>query len=303
MELSVIVPVYQQQATLDGCVDSIAAQTADMEIILVDDGSTDRSAALCDDWAARDKRISVIHKANGGLSDARNAGIDQAKGEYITFVDSDDYIEPGTYDALVGVLRKHPEYDILEYPVNQFEGDGKRQSLLSFQDKAYTSMLDYWYATKAYRHTYAWNKLYRRRLFDGVRYPKGRVFEDVSTLPLLLQEAGTVATTSQGLYHYTSNMQGITATAGAREYRMLLDAHVGIVGNAAFQPVDEDYWLELLNIQIMTHELTGDALRIDNIRFRRMKTVKTMLNNLLGTANLCRLNRLVRQVIGRRRVV
>lgn len=300
MELSVIVPVYQQEATLDGCVGSIAAQTADMEIILVDDGSTDRSAALCDAWAARDKRISVIHKANGGLSDARNAGIAQATGEYITFVDSDDYIEPGTYEALIVVLRQHPEYDILEYPANLFEGDRKRESLLNFQDKTYTSIRDYWYAAKAYRHTYAWNKFYRRRLFDSVSFPKGRVFEDVFTLPLLLQKAGTVATTSQGLYHYTCNAQGITATAGSREWRMLLDAHVGIVGNAAFQPVDEDYWLELLNIQIITHELTGDALRIDNIRFRHVKTVKTMLNNLLGTARLCRLNRLVRQVIGRR---
>ena len=300
MDLSVIVPVYQQEKTLECCLSSIAAQTVDMEIILVDDGSTDGSAALCDAWAAKDKRIRVIHKANGGLSDARNAGIDMASGDYITFVDSDDYIGLDTYQALVGVLRNHPEYDILEYPVNRFEGNRKKESLLSFQDKAYTNMHDYWYGEKAYRHTYAWNKVYRSPLFNSIRFPKGKVFEDAYTLPLLLEAAGTVATTSQGLYHYTSNAQGITGTAGANEWRQLLDAHVSIIGNPAFQPVDEHYWLDILNIQIYTHELTGDALRIGNVRFRHIRTVKTVLNNLLGTKNLCRLNRVFRRFVWKR---
>ena len=94
MKLSVIVPVYQVEATLDRCVASIVGQTfSDLEVILVDDGSSDRSPQLCDEWAAKDSRVRVIHKTNGGLSDARNAGLDVATGDFVTFVDSDDYLE------------------------------------------------------------------------------------------------------------------------------------------------------------------------------------------------------------------
>lgn len=104
--LSVIVPVYKAEKYLHRCVDSIIAQTwSNLEIILVDDGSPDNSGAICDEYAARDSRIRVIHKPNGGVSSARNAGIDAATGEYIAFVDSDDYIAPDMYEKLFGVLK------------------------------------------------------------------------------------------------------------------------------------------------------------------------------------------------------
>ena len=100
--LSVVVPVYNVEETLDRCVDSILKQGVDnMEIILVDDGSLDGSPALCDAWSKRNERIKVIHKSNGGLSDARNAGIEQARGGYVTFVDSDDYITESMLEKLI----------------------------------------------------------------------------------------------------------------------------------------------------------------------------------------------------------
>ena len=118
MKLSIIIPVYRTEATLDKCVESVVSQDChDMEVILVDDGSPDRCPALCDGWAAKDPRVRVVHKENGGLSDARNAGIDIATGTYVTFVDSDDYLADNTYRPLMDRLEETGDIDILEYPV------------------------------------------------------------------------------------------------------------------------------------------------------------------------------------------
>ena len=109
--ISVIVPVYKVEQYLDKCVESIVNQTyRNLEIILVDDGSPDNCPAMCDGWAKRDYRIKVIHKANGGLSDARNAGIEVAQGEYICFVDSDDYLESNYLKELIETKKKYPDF-------------------------------------------------------------------------------------------------------------------------------------------------------------------------------------------------
>ena len=105
MKLSVIIPVYQVEATLNRCVESVIGQTfTDLEVILVDDGSPDSCPQKCDEWAEKDSRIHVIHKNNGGLSDARNAGLNMATGDYITFVDSDDYIDSRMYEELINLF-------------------------------------------------------------------------------------------------------------------------------------------------------------------------------------------------------
>jgi len=300
-KLSVVIPVYMVERTLDKCVESVLSQdVADMEVILIDDGSPDACPRLCDEWAMKDSRITVLHKENGGLSDARNAGIDKATGRYITFVDSDDYIEPDTLTSLLNILEQHPEYDILEYPINEYEGDADKESLLAFDDQAYTDIHAYWYTTQAYKHTYACNKLYRRSLFDDVRYPKGKVFEDAQTYPRLMEKVHCVATTSQGLYHYCQNKGGITSQADGDAFRMLLEAHLNIISNPLFLPATEDYYLQLLNIQIYTNELTGDAPRIPRLRFNRLRNTKTILYNILGINTLCKLNRCFRKIVRRR---
>ena len=114
MKLSIIIPVYRTQNTLQRCLESILCQSfTDYEIILVDDGSPDNCPYLCDEYTQKDARIKVIHKENGGLSDARNIGIQQAQGEYITFIDSDDTIKNGTLSALLKELEKYPNTDML----------------------------------------------------------------------------------------------------------------------------------------------------------------------------------------------
>ena len=118
MKLSIIVPVYKVRRHLQRCIESILQQTyTDYELILVDDGSPDNCGAICDRYAQECDKVKVIHKKNGGLSSARNAGIAAAKGEYITFVDGDDTIASGTYYYNMRILQSNPDIDILEYPI------------------------------------------------------------------------------------------------------------------------------------------------------------------------------------------
>ncbi|MBR1548241.1 MAG: glycosyltransferase family 2 protein [Prevotella sp.] len=294
MRLSVIIPVYNVAGTLDRCLESIVGcQLQDMEILLVDDGSTDGSGRMCDEWQRRDPRISAVHKANGGLSDARNCGIDQSRGDYITFADSDDYLEAGTLEALVSTLDSHPDYDILEYPARLHEGALAAESLLTFADEVFTDAGDYWLKTKAYTHTYAWNKMYRRSLFGTVRFPVGCVFEDAYTLPPLLREARKVATCSTGLYHYMENQHGITATADGRALSMLLDAHLH-----SGMPLSDDYQLHLVNIQLDVCNATSAPpllpRRPIGIRSLHGKNkIKAIAYNILGIETLCRISKLL----------
>ena len=115
MKLSIIIPVYRVEDTLNRCVESVLNQNLDdFEVILVDDGSPDKCPQMCDDWAEKNANIRVVHKPNGGLSDARNAGVEKAQGDYITFVDSDDYIATDTYQPLLATLARKTDVDIIE---------------------------------------------------------------------------------------------------------------------------------------------------------------------------------------------
>ena len=136
MKLSVIIPVYNVQHTLERCLDSIISQPyPDWEVILVDDGSKDNSPTICDHYAEAYSNIIVIHKENKGLSDARNVGVQHATGQYITFVDSDDYIDQSTFEEVMHILNEHPEYDMIEYPIYIHYGDKNREKILSFEQK------------------------------------------------------------------------------------------------------------------------------------------------------------------------
>lgn len=302
MKLSIIIPVYRTEATLERCFESVISQDyADLEVILVDDGSPDSCPTLCDTLALRDPRTHVIHKANGGLSDARNAGIQAAKGEYITFVDSDDYLGEHTYAPLMALLTERPETDILEYPVYVFYGSPK-QHLLSLDEKTYHDMESYWLDGCTYQHTYACNKLFRASLFDKVRFPVGRVFEDAYTLPLLLKESQTVVTTRQGLYYYYANADGITSNADGHALRMLLEPHVRVIRQAQRRdPAFDTYFMHVLNIQMDVFELTGEApilpsVPISTSSLSGLLKLKAQLLNILGIRRLCILNKITHKV-------
>ena len=280
MKLTVVIPVYRVEATLDRCVESVLIQDIDdMEVILVDDGSPDSCPKMCDEWAEKDSRISVIHKENGGLSEARNAALDIAKGDYVTFVDSDDWLDEGTYKAILNLM---DDNDIVEYPVAH---------RLSLSDRSYENMDDYWLKEQAYTHTFAWNKVYRRTLFNGIRYPKGKVFEDVYTLPLLLRKAKRISTTSQGCYHYEWNPAGITATADGEKLAMLLEAHL-----TSGMPIDDSYYMYLVNIQMDVWEQTRAPIilpkrKVNTRVLNNKQRIKAIFLNILSINILCIINK------------
>lgn len=294
MKLSIVIPVYRTEQTLDRCVKSILAQNLlNMEVILVDDGSPDHSPQLCNDWAARDSRIRVIHQTNAGLSAARNSGIEVATGDYLTFVDSDDFIGMDTYQPLMDYLNLHPDIDLLEYPFYWHYG-AREQQVREFREKLYADATAYWLKGRAYEHTYVCNKIFHRRLFEELRFPIGRIFEDVAILPQILQKHPRIATTRQGLYHYCWNHEGITATATGSELQQLLDHHLGIMQTP--EMTDDRYYMHIVNIQIDVCKLTGQQPQLPKRHVNLLKTplslklsVKAILLNLIGINNLCKL--------------
>ena len=294
MKLSIIIPVYCVEDTLSRCIESVLSQTGcDYELILVNDGSPDTSPEICERYARQDSRIRVIHKQNGGLSDARNAGIDVAQGEYITFIDSDDYITPFTYQTLLGILTEHPEYDMIEYPVCVHKGS-PRQHILTFTPKVYSDMYQYWLETQAYRHTYVWNKIYSRRLFQNIRYPIGKKFEDVWVYPTILQQVKLLATTDKGMYVYTYNHTGITSHSESSGLEELFEAHLATLDT---QKVDRAYYAYLLNLQLYVYEHTGKEPILPVLPY--WGTPKLTLLQLFGLKRTCQINKLLRWITGR----
>lgn len=181
--ISVIVPIYKVEEYLHACVDSILEQTyVNLEVILVDDGSPDLCGQICDEYSRKDLRIKVIHKKNGGLSDARNAGLDIAQGEYIYFVDSDDIIHPELLEKLFILIKKYgADISICRYQIFN-DGDspkiilGQHGNVECFSD---FEMLDNLYNPKyAPANIVAWNKLYRRSIWNSLRYKVGIINED-----------------------------------------------------------------------------------------------------------------------------
>ncbi|MGN0234143.1 MAG: glycosyltransferase family 2 protein [Bacteroidaceae bacterium] len=263
MELSVIIPVYNMRDTLDRCLRSVLSQQVDdMEVILVDDGSTDDSLALMERWAQEHPMMRVCRKENGGLSDARNEGLRLAGGRYVAFVDADDEVAQGTYAALMDILRQDQDTDILEFPVLVHAGHTSQHHLL-LPDKYWPSARSYWLRTEAWEHTYAWNKVYRRNLFDEIRFPVGRVFEDMWTIPQMLAQGVNVRTTSRGLYIYHWNQCGITVGADGQALYQLLEAQMRAARLMRTHMLSAHGWRlyrSMLYRQLDVYRLTGDIL-------------------------------------------
>lgn len=201
--ISVIVPVYKAEKTISRCVKSICNQTyLQLEIILVDDGSSDKCAEICDRFAKKDSRITVIHQLNGGVSAARNAGLAVAHGDYIGFVDSDDFIDSGMYERLLqGVLERNAQVCVcgVKSTYNNKVIDVKKtdKPVVLSGDEAICELI------KNRTHSLVlWNKLWKKDLFECVAFPEGRVFEDAATTWKLIIKADRVLFLPDCLYHY-----------------------------------------------------------------------------------------------------
>lgn len=210
--ISIIVPIYKVQKYLEQCVKSISLQTyKNIEIILVDDGSPDNCGKLADDLAKNDQRIKVIHKVNGGLSSARNAGIEVAKGDYIGFVDSDDTIEPFMYEKLLLLLQQE-NTKLSVCAVNYVYEDGK---VLRKNGMGKNKTFNFCQAIiEMNSHRYfdmgAWSKLYHRSLFEDIRFPVGKLSEDYYIMYKIFDKAQKISYLDIPCYNYLQRKNSIT---------------------------------------------------------------------------------------------
>lgn len=228
--ISVIVPVYNVEPYLDRCVNSLVSQTyKNLEIILVDDGSTDASPKMCDNWAEKDKRIRVIHKNNGGLSDARNIGIDASKGEYIAFVDSDDWIDLNYYETLYkqliqsnaqiaasGVILSYDDYE-------DSERYSQKAGIYTSEEALQTIQNDAGFLAVAC------NKLYEKKLFQKLRYPHGVIHEDEFVTYRVMAYAKRMVLCPEVRYHYRQRDGSIMTKKKCEKEMSMLDAAIGRV--------------------------------------------------------------------------
>lgn len=209
--ISIIIPVYKVEAWLDACLESVVKQTyKDLEILLVDDGSPDHCGTMCDSWAEKDSRIRVLHKENGGLSSARNAGLDVAKGEYILFVDSDDVLDPRICSHLYRCLtEKNAQIAICDaahiFPGQPVSYNVSEDMRVMTAREATEEM---WYQRSFLPS--AWAKLYHRSVFDSIRFTEGLLYEDIDLMHLLFYKATSLVYTPSALYGYNHREDSIT---------------------------------------------------------------------------------------------
>lgn len=261
--ISVIVPVYKVEQFLHRCVDSLVSQTyKNIEIILVDDGSPDCCGVICDDYAKIDARIKVIHKQNGGLSSARNAGIDVAKGDYIAFVDSDDWVDCDCYDKLYHLARK---YNASLICAGRYDVDGATgEETVGLCPEIEEVISGEEFASRIFRwnnmDSASWDKLYSRELFEEIRYPEGVIGEDLPVTYRLALKAKRCALGNFPFYHYFHRPGSITTSAfSERDFyfpecaiqieQYILDNHPDIADSAKYLKVRALGWtVQMLDI-------------------------------------------------------
>ena len=218
-KISVIIPVYNVEQYLDDCLLRVTGQSyTDLQILLIDDGSTDKSGILCDSWAARDRRIQVIHTANKGLSSARNTGLQSADGDYISFIDSDDMIHPRFLERMVAALEETGA-DMTVCREQTFTNDAPSGESFSSVEPSPCYHLERTESQSEFmRHfmdsftgpvCWVWNKLYRKEILQGLSFPEGRKMEDICFLSDVALQCRSVAWISDRLYYYRQHAGSI----------------------------------------------------------------------------------------------
>ena len=217
-KISVVVPAYNVEKYIEKCVDSIIGQTfTDIEIILVDDSSCDATGKICDGLALKDERVTVVHKQNGGLSDARNAGINAASGEFICFIDGDDYIHPKYCEILFNIITAYNAdvsvcgfKKVYGYNIELEKNELHKTEVFNKREAMQELIIGEKFMN------YAWNKLYRKSLFNAVSYPVGKAWEDLGTTYKLFDIAERIAYTDAQLYFYVQRDGSITSVVSVK---------------------------------------------------------------------------------------
>ncbi len=224
--ITIVVPVYKVENYLVRCINSILNQTyTNWELLLVDDGSPDNCGKMCDEYAEKDNRIFVIHQKNGGLSAARNTGLnwfyEQNRSDYITFVDSDDWLHPQYLEILMnGITENNVKISVCDFKQVLSETPHENYDNINFE---LTSPEDF-LVNHFWEYNYAWGKIYHKSVFEDVRYPVGKNFEDVFTTYKVLHKCEKIAYAELQLYYYFQNEQGISHSLWKPSELVILDA-------------------------------------------------------------------------------
>lgn len=224
--ISVVVPIYNVEDYLNRCVTSLVNQTyKNLEIILVDDGSPDSCPKICDEWAHKDSRIIVVHKVNGGLSDARNAGFNVASGELIAFIDSDDWIDIDAFEKMYNRLLED-DSDVVSCGVKWVSEDGSLINEVSVKDEevfdTHSAMSEIIVDGKLKQHV--WNKLYKRKLIEDIPFEKGKYHEDVFWSYQVFGRAQKVSLMKESFYNYVQRSNSIMGESYSVKRLDALDA-------------------------------------------------------------------------------
>ncbi|MFC3932047.1 glycosyltransferase [Streptococcus dentapri] len=247
-KISVIVPVYNVEDYLERCLDSLVSQThTNLEIIIVNDGTKDNSVAIAERYAQEDPRIQIIHQDNAGLSQARNTGLKYATGDYVAFLDSDDWLEKDAYAYMLALLEEK-EADIC---VGGIHRTAEQKSIAQSKEARVEVLTQKLYAKKYFKiasqtiEYYVWNKLYKRQVVEGIQYPKDFYAEDVPTTFRYILRAQKIVVTDRIVYHYFINNHGLTAQFSKKHFDVLKTWD--IVVEEATKSADTDYikWAKL----------------------------------------------------------
>lgn len=294
-KISIIVPVYKVEKYLHKCIDSILAQTfTAFELILIDDGSPDNCGRICDVYAEKDPRVIVIHKDNGGLASARNAGLDIAQGDYIGFVDSDDWIESDMYELLYNLCEQN-DCDIsnissIIYFKDRIQQNGSHPLIVHEKPEAMRAMLE----GELYDEV-VWTKLIKRSLLEDTRFPEGMIYEDTAFTYKVIHKSRRVCSIGAPKYHYIKREESIMASA---KKNIRIDAV--LIYDEMFRFM-ERYYPDLTSL--VSLKLANNALVImsdisghdEFSKYKKyFKTVTKILNSYYST--LMRLNEFPRNV-------
>lgn len=262
-EVSIIVPVYQVENYIRQCVDSILAQTfTDFELILVDDGSKDQSGQICDEYAEMDKRVKVIHKENGGLSDARNRGMDQMVGKYFMFVDSDDYIAPTIVECLYkNIVNQNADIAVCNF-LYYFEDEREKNFSTNIKSEILSGK-EVFYSRKNERNygiwTVAWNKLYRRDKLGKIRFRFGKYHEDEFWANEIYQINIKIVTIPECLYYYRQRDNSIM---GKKSFQRDFDIIVALQERIYVYLKKEKYSAQAYKVLIYSLEYLEESKRL-----------------------------------------
>ena len=270
--VSVIIPVYNVEAYLDRCVASVANQTfQNIEVILIDDGSTDGCAEICDRWCAEDSRVRVLHQSNQGVSAARNAGLQAAAGSWIMQVDSDDYMAPHTVERMLCTA----ESTAADMVICDFvKGSEERYSFgttpgpaAELEDGVSVIGRIYENAHAALRYGVPWCKLSRKDLYDGIQYPDGKIFEDIYTTHKLLYRCKTIAVLQDPLFYYfqrPGSIMNASFSMKKLDYLQALVERVEFFEDHGLRELAETAYDELLHSLIWEYSRTRDVLNSED---------------------------------------